>query len=77
MVLPDGTVQDNPINDLVVGNLTKYAPVIAAFGNIDNIISLLNAFITKDEAKTDALKAMEPVFLRKRADGKKKKFFFY
>lgn len=39
MVLPDGTVQDNPINDLVVGNLTKYAPVIATFGNIDNIIS--------------------------------------
>ncbi len=39
MVLPDGTTVDNPINDLVVENITKLAPVIAAFGNIDNIIS--------------------------------------
>lgn len=39
MVLPDGSVQDNPINDLVVEQITKFVPVIAAFGNIDHIIS--------------------------------------
>lgn len=40
MVLPDGTVMDNPINELVGDNITQVGvPIIAAFGNIDNIIS--------------------------------------
>jgi cellulose biosynthesis protein BcsQ len=30
---------DNEINNIVVSNIIKYAPVIAAFGNIDSLIS--------------------------------------
>ncbi|OUM60691.1 hypothetical protein PIROE2DRAFT_69702 [Piromyces sp. E2] len=35
---------------------------------IKNVIPLLNAFVTKDEAKVNVLKAMEPTFLRKKFD---------
>jgi len=35
---------------------------------IKNILPLLKAFVTKDEAKVEVLKSIEPVFTRKRAD---------
>lgn len=52
--------ENQTINDLVVQNITKFVPVIAAFGNIDHIISQIQWYqmwdlIDANKAITDSL----------------------
>ncbi|ORX56526.1 hypothetical protein BCR36DRAFT_319935 [Piromyces finnis] len=53
-------------NDLAIKNITESEKQKEY---IKNVLPLINTFVSKDEAKTNVLKAIEPIFLRKRLDG--------